>query len=686
MSLDARTIKILQKLIVSNSYIEAAEIQKEFNISKRTFQYDIEKIDSELKIAGFSGIIKIRSKGFFLLGREKKKINEWLNSFVENTKVFTAMERKIRIFIYLTATPIRVVTEDLIEWNEVSRNTVLQDIKQLKEVLKEFDLEIGFNSKEGKIVLGNEKNIRLFFVFYCLNNEEIIENGDILKLIKNRVSINKDSLFSDISFVKGALFNIEKELQLKYTDEIFERLILIVSFFVERIKQGNYVNNEICEVEDVVEAADRLYQRFMEINSFIYDKAEINFLAKILLGANQIISSSKTEEKFVKCSKQIISDFERLACITFDQQEQLQNDLLLHLMPAYYRIKYQIEVINPSYQEIKKDYNDVFEITANALQAFKKLLDLKIPDSEIAYFSILFGGYLTQKKSILVTKKKVLIICSKGIGTSRMIEQQLRQLFPKQIELLEPMSYREYEENKVEADFIVSTLPLMSSDIPVFIVSPILNDQQKKGLIQRIAPHMLRAESDTSLLTTILETVAQFSIIEDREQLKEKLKLILFQTPIDNQAQTTPSIAELLPETRIQFKDSETNWKTAIETASDPLLKEGFISENYQKAMIKNVEKYGPYIIITPGMALPHAEPEDGAFKLGMSLLILKNSVAFSNKEKDKVKILIVLSSIDKYTHLNSLRQLTELVMKKEFLKKVIGMNSRREVFDLLKE
>lgn len=396
--MDARAIKILQKLIISNSYIESTQIQEDFGISKRTFQYDIEKIDSELKAAEFSGIIKIRSKGFFLLGREKKKINEWLNSFVENTKVFTAMERKIRIFIYLTATPIRVVTEDLIEWNEVSRNTVLQDIKQLKEALKEFDLEIGFNTKEGKIVLGNEKNIRLFFVFYCLNNEEIIENGDILKLIKNRVSINKDSLFSDISFVKGALFNIEKELQLKYTDEIFERLILIVSFFVERIKQGKYVSNEMCEVVDVVEAADRLYQQFMKSDSFIYDKAEINFLAKILLGANQIISSSKTEDKFVKCSKQIISDFERLACITFDQQEQLQNDLLLHLKPAYYRIKYQIEVINPSYQEIKKDYNDVFEITANALQSFRKLLDLKIPDSEIAYFSILFGGYLTQKK------------------------------------------------------------------------------------------------------------------------------------------------------------------------------------------------------------------------------------------------------------------------------------------------
>lgn len=686
MSLDTRAVKILHKLIVSNSYIEPEQIQDEFSISKRTFQYDIEKIDEELNAAGFSEINKVRSKGFFLSRNEKEEISEWLRVVVEETKVFTISERKIRTFIYLTVIPTRAITESLMEYNEISRNTVLQDIKQLKEALKEFDLEIGFDSKEGKVIIGDEKNIRHFFVFYCLNDEEIIANGNILKTIKSRMLVRKRPVFPNTTLIKEALFSVEKKLQIKFTDEILERLVIMISFYVERIKQKKFVSNEIYEEidEDVMEAAETLYQQLIQVDYFVYDNNEICFLAKILLSANQIEASSKIESKFIKCSQQVISDFERLACITFDQKEQLQNDLLLHLKPAYYRIKYQIEVINPSSPEVKTNYSDVFEITDKALQSFKELLNLQIPDREIAYIAILFGGYLTRKKSILVTQKKVLIICSKGIGTSRIIEQQLRQLLPKQIEMLEPMSLREYEQNKVDADFIVSTLPLLTSDIPVFIVSPILNEQQKKALLQEIAPHLIRAETDSNLLVAILDTIDQFAVIKDREQLKEKLKTVLFQAPIDNHSQITPNISELLPEKRIQFKDSETSWQSAIQTASNPLLKEGFISENYQRAMIKNIEKYGPYIVITPGMALPHSEPEDGAFKLGMSLLVLNEPVAFSSKEKDKVKILIVLSSIDKYTHLNALRQLTDLVMNQKFLKKIVKTRTPKEVFRLL--
>lgn len=42
----------------------------------------------------------------------------------------------------------------------------------------------------------------------------------------------------------------------------------------------------------------------------------------------------------------------------------------------------------------------------------------------------------------------------------------------------------------------------------------------------------------------------------------------------------------------------------------------GCIKESYIDAMVNTVKNMGPYIVIAPGIAMPHAAPEDGVLKL----------------------------------------------------------------------
>ena len=41
--------------------------------------------------------------------------------------------------------------------------------------------------------------------------------------------------------------------------------------------------------------------------------------------------------------------------------------------------------------------------------------------------------------------------------------------------------------------------------------------------------------------------------------------------------------------------------------------------------MINNVKEIGSYIVIAPKVAIPHARPEDGTNKLGISFLKLEH-------------------------------------------------------------
>ncbi|MCT6807133.1 MAG: PTS sugar transporter subunit IIA, partial [Bombilactobacillus sp.] len=101
-----------------------------------------------------------------------------------------------------------------------------------------------------------------------------------------------------------------------------------------------------------------------------------------------------------------------------------------------------------------------------------------------------------------------------------------------------------------------------------------------------------------------------------------------------------------------------------IEKASQPLLANQSINSQYVTAMEDSVAKFGPYIVIGPGIALAHARPEDGVAKLDVSVASLAKPINFGNKANDPVKIIFVLSAIDSYSHLNVLKAIVNLINK----------------------
>ena len=100
---------------------------------------------------------------------------------------------------------------------------------------------------------------------------------------------------------------------------------------------------------------------------------------------------------------------------------------------------------------------------------------------------------------------------------------------------------------------------------------------------------------------------------------------------------------ELITRETIVLKEEVRNWKEAIQYASEPLLKKGWIEPEYVKAMIHIIETLGPYVVLTPHVAIAHARPDAGVNRLSMSLLRLKKSVSFGRGQE--VHLIIILSS-----------------------------------------
>lgn len=132
----------------------------------------------------------------------------------------------------------------------------------------------------------------------------------------------------------------------------------------------------------------------------------------------------------------------------------------------------------------------------------------------------------------------------------------------------------------------------------------------------------------------------------------------------------------------IEVIDEVSDWKEAIRIAAAPLKNHGFIKEEYINSMVKNIIDNGPYIIIMPGIAIPHSRPEDGVLKTGVSLLKLLKSVRFP-EDKD-VELIIVLAANDSDVHLELIAELADLLMEDEAVKKLFSAKSKGEVLDCL--
>lgn len=130
-------------------------------------------------------------------------------------------------------------------------------------------------------------------------------------------------------------------------------------------------------------------------------------------------------------------------------------------------------------------------------------------------------------------------------------------------------------------------------------------------------------------------------------------------------------LKDVLTADRIALNEIAEDWVSAITIAGELLYKTGCVEHRFIDRMIQISKQMGPYIVIAPGIALPHARPRDGVRRMGISLVRLEKPVKFGNQVNDPVDIVIALAPIDNDSHIKILAQLSEFLMSVENVKKL---------------
>lgn len=98
-------------------------------------------------------------------------------------------------------------------------------------------------------------------------------------------------------------------------------------------------------------------------------------------------------------------------------------------------------------------------------------------------------------------------------------------------------------------------------------------------------------------------------------------------------------LQELYNNNMISFAEKCDDWKEAIFESIEPLVQQKIIDSKYGQEIIESVEKYGPYIVISEDVCIPHASVSEAVHSSGIAMLVVQTPVNFENEEDFRPRI-----------------------------------------------
>lgn len=140
-------------------------------------------------------------------------------------------------------------------------------------------------------------------------------------------------------------------------------------------------------------------------------------------------------------------------------------------------------------------------------------------------------------------------------------------------------------------------------------------------------------------------------------------------------------LKELIDKKRYSFHEGFETWEEAIEASCKPLIEDGAIEHTYVDAIISNIKKYGPYIVIAPNICIPHAqEGVVGVNETAMCFMRTKNPVHFSNDPEQDARLFFVLASTDNEVHLQNLSSMVGLIEDEAVVEKLLESECKEDL------
>lgn len=654
------------------------ELENLSNSSRRTILSDILRINEALSHLLLPNI-RIEND---LIRVPAISSGELLGHVDINRSYIFQHERLDMIILYLLLYPDYISNYHLQDLLRMSKNSVVADLKDIRELLKNQSISLQYTRSEGYYLEGTGSQLRQLL-------ERTIEK--LMRLESGRFILDYVLKECRIATKDAAIFSQIRTLSEKYQlTFIFENvkivsLVMAVLNEIEiegdyQVKQEYYRNIKATALLKLVEELEEEYPRLAKERDYILSR---------LAGCLQGNLDLNPDPTVVQIMDEIIKQVKANTGLEFPMGIPFRKNLYAHLYPSYYRLLFNISLHNPLTHQIKREYRSLYELIRRSLKPLEEMTGKQLSSDEIAYFTIHFGGYLQSQVKHRETKDlRAMIVCPNGVSTSLILQSELERIFPRmEFQAISRSRFNTVDNMERDDVQVIFSTTHLDSKQKVFLVKPLMTSIEKILLKRRVYEYLHLEKEDVVSIDELMGIVAKYTTIKNEEGLKNELIHYLF-AQNNQQVLGGDSLTDLLKEELIQQVDRVSTWQDAVRLAAQPLLAHGYIEESYIQAMIASINETGPYIVLAPKVAVPHASPDAGVHQLGISLLQVKEPVDFSedNDDDKKVQLIFVLAAVDSTAHLRALQELALILDDEEAIDSLIAASDPREILTIIEK
>ena len=372
--------------------------------------------------------------------------------------------------------------------------------------------------------------------------------------------------------------------------------------------------------------------------------------------------------------RKMIIKIGKVVKIDLSEDEILYEGLLYHIKPAMYRMKNNIQIVNSVFKELIITNDPILKVVKEGLSEIEKLFNVEFPEDEISLIGFHIKAAI--ERNTEERAKKIILVCGLGYGSSKVLEQSLKENYD--LDIVDVLSYSFIENsipNYKNVDLILTTVDFNNnSNIPVIKINPLLKEDDMKEL----SKYGIKKNKNKISLKNMLNIIEKNAIIKNKEELIENLKREFGSKVINDFTEIYFSLNNFLNKENVKIIDRVNDWKEAVLKSGEMLIKNKVVNKKYVDEMIKIIIKLGAYIVIEEGIAIPHASISENVYKTGVSLLIVKEKVYFTNGKGANIFLSFAAKNKNEYEII--LKDLFELITKYNFIEEISNIKNYTEL------
>lgn len=669
--MDSRRPELFLLICQQNNRYEIKVLAEKFQVSTRTIYNDIKKLNELLLAEGYEEI-KIEKSIIFYEKMIPLSFERLIN--LDEDYILTHPKiRRLRLLGEVLMFQEQFSMDDLKEKLPLSRNTLLSDLKWVKEELSFHQIEFLSRPFIGYQVLGDEKDIRHLLVL-TLQEDPLVFEG------------NKKQQ-KELEQAEKLLNYCAEMLEITFSDSSFDTLLLTFWVTYSRIKLGKklsfYPKNT--KEEKLLLKSRKLFEEEFGIS---FHSEELMYLAQKLTESSLINYNDDINEKWLDyhlMAADLIKKVSELSGNTyFLEDDLLHQGIINHLRPAFNRVISHSEINNPMFDYITRTFKTLHNQVCQGMVLIEEQMKITFTEQEISFFTLFFIASVERRKSYPTKPKKIIIVCDAGVSTSQILRSKLEVNFDVIIQGTFGKRTAGDWLRANKTDLIISTIPFNYPNVESIQVAPFVTEEDMKKLYL-----LFNTKKEKIDMNEIVSIINQEVVLtsEQKQTIKAEL-MTYFRLKNDQDSEKgvyQPMLVEVLNEKLIKVNYEASNRDEAVKASGQLLVDSGLAKQSYVDGMLENVEVNGTYIVIAPGIAMPHARPETGALDIGLSIVTLKEPVVFGHPQNDPVNIVVGLCAVDHQSHLKALSELVEILGNEEKITQIKTAETAEDIMTIIR-